>query len=217
MESQSLKRPEMIISISTAIGLIGSFIYLYRRENSFHEELNTVKDNLAVTIKNLQTVQRDTQVHSQHLAHITAMTKRLKDTLDKHMDDVSERLEEFRETLDELKSTQEVLISTLRENDIDVDLSTPSRKKLPPKKNLSRRPTRRQNKSLGYDDILPQSKTKPSSRSQNSSLMLEDETGADDVSKHVTFSDEVEEVELAEEDLANQVQAVREQKKNRRS
>jgi len=74
---ESLKRPEMIISVATNTVLVGTIIYFYRQENLLQEELSVLKDNLATTIKKVQDMQKDTQVNGQHILDIANAIRQL--------------------------------------------------------------------------------------------------------------------------------------------
>jgi hypothetical protein len=123
---QSLKRPEMIISVATATSLIGTIVYFYRRENSLQDDINALRDDLSVTLKKFNEINRNEEVFGQQYNQMVNAVQKcvaIANNATRNVASFQALLDNLQETLDEIKSNQDAIISSLQDNNIHVDLS----------------------------------------------------------------------------------------------
>jgi len=126
----SLKRPEMIVSVATATGLVGSVIYFYKRENAMQEELNKLSENLVSAINKIKTIQISTQTHDNHILQIVEGLKQLNSLIGEHnksIEDLGNTIKDLQnnfnthlDAIEDIRATLDEVIGSLEENNIQV-------------------------------------------------------------------------------------------------
>jgi hypothetical protein len=129
---ESFKRPEMIVSVVTATGLVGSIIYFYKQESALREKLKEVSEHMINTITRVREIQKDAQTNSQNIIQLAKNIQELNSVMVKHAELLQEferhikALEEFQESqtaeVEDLRETLDLVVSTLQDNGVTIDL-----------------------------------------------------------------------------------------------
>lgn len=135
---ESFKRPEMIVSVVTATGLIGSIIYFYKQESALREKLKEISEHLTTTVNKVRDIQKDVQINAQHIVDIVKAIQELQTVVNKHAEIMKEfeRLiklfQEQQESQDheinDLRETVDTMVSTLQDQGITFDFRPKGRK-----------------------------------------------------------------------------------------
>lgn len=142
---ESLKRPEMIVSVATATGLIGAIIYFYKRENALQEEINKLSDHIATTTRKVG----EMQIYGEHIHQLADAINALSATLKKHdqsLNELRESLKTFTKTYDDDFEGHQYAIEVLAKNftdlgvNVDIERPRPRRSVAAPKPPVNKRP-----------------------------------------------------------------------------
>ena len=115
---ESLKRPEMVLSVANTVGLIGVVTYFNKQQQSLQAELVKVSDHLSSTIKKIA----ELQGQCQQINKVVEMLNRF-DTVVRDVrtlsEDTSDQLNDLQEKVND---DAETLTGTLEESGIFVQL-----------------------------------------------------------------------------------------------
>jgi cell division protein FtsL len=127
---ESLKRPEMIVSVTTAAGLIGTIIYFYKRENSLQEEINELSGHLASTAKRVADMQNNGGHIQQLVNALNQLNARLKKqqqeitSLKEQVQDLTRLTEEQNSEILTNREMIQVINKSLKDIGVAIDLSS---------------------------------------------------------------------------------------------
>jgi uncharacterized phage infection (PIP) family protein YhgE len=137
---ESFKRPEMIVSVVTATGLIGSIIYFYKQESALRERLKELSEHLTTTINKVRDIQKDVQTNASHIIEIVKAVQEVQGVVNKQGEIMKEferlikLLQDSNEAKDQemedLRATLDTVIGTLQDQGITFDFRPKSRKGL---------------------------------------------------------------------------------------
>lgn len=96
---ESLRRPEMIISVASVTGLLGSIIFFYRKSNALQAELEKLAEHLAGTARKVG----ELQTQSRDISQLVEAIKQLNGLVSQH----STTLREVKDSLDPLNEEME--------------------------------------------------------------------------------------------------------------
>ena len=130
---ESLKRPEMIIAIVAATGVLGSSVYFYRKINSQHSELEKLSEHLASTVRQVAEI----KAQSQALPDLREAIQKLNVHINQQTKIVTDKIASQHEEFDELQYAIKVITKALKAGGVDINTKMPRR---------SRRSSRRQSR-----------------------------------------------------------------------
>lgn len=120
----SLKKPEMILSIVNLIGLVSIAVYGYKKSISTSEEIETLKKHLNEVIK--RSVDFGTSI--KKLDDLTELVKQLDQTIkskDNRINSMSKSLESVSADVDDLMDAIAQIVKQLKDQGLTVKVSQP--------------------------------------------------------------------------------------------
>lgn len=116
----TLKKPEMIVSLTTAVSLVGASVYFYKKIHGQEEELNKLSGNLANTIQKVGEMQH----HGHHIQELSETIKQLNGEVSKQRDVLSE----LRTAMDYHQECIQIIVEAMREiGGYDIKIPRPTR------------------------------------------------------------------------------------------
>ena len=138
---QTLKKPEMILSIANSTVLVGAVVYFYKQINAMQSKITDLEEKLSSSIKRMgefQEATRDYPVFKQGI-------RQLDDILAKN----TEASKELKEDQLELKDLIELIGETMNQGGLPIDLEPQQKKK------RGKKGKRQENRSSRREPVKP--------------------------------------------------------------
>jgi seryl-tRNA synthetase len=127
---ESLRRPEMIISVAAMTGLLGSIIYFYKKSNALQAELEKLAEHLAGTARKVG----ELQTQGRDLAQLVEAIKQLNAFVTQHdvgLRELKESLEPLNEEIEDFHFVIDQMIEAFKDQGIDIEREPRRRRKTP--------------------------------------------------------------------------------------
>jgi len=118
----SLKKPEMILSIVDLIGLVSLAVYGYKKSISFTEELDKLKEHINALLKRTG----DITVHGTKLNELHEEIKRINQTIESkgnRLTALSKSVDASNQDIDDIMFMLSQIVKQLKDNGIEVKVN----------------------------------------------------------------------------------------------
>lgn len=129
-----LKRPEAIISVSTAVGLICASIYVNKQISTINDKLNDHAEALATAVKRLAEI----QVYGDNIKQIAEATKRLSELTNSNAKEIDYNLNSLKDLAEDVSLIKELLIEIVNVLNDQTGSNLDCSNMYPPKKTKSK-------------------------------------------------------------------------------
>ncbi len=134
---ESLKKPEMILTVTNTVGLIGSITYFYKKTNGLQEKLDDIESKLLATLKKFT----ELPDHKAHIDELTTHINKLNGFTVHTRNVIGELKGEIDYNMELVRDDMNAIVDAIREFGVTVKLpSERERKKLKKKPANSRHP-----------------------------------------------------------------------------
>lgn len=185
---ESLKRPEMIISVATATGLVGSTIYFYKRANALQAELDKLTEHLGSTVRKVAELPKVTDTQANHINQLNDGLQKLNNLVVQHhslLADFKASLDEQGDEMEELRFIIDNMVKAFQEKmNVTIDTAMPRRRRKKADKKAKAKTTKKQ-----------KGRNLKSSKKQESDSDSEDSSESESESESDSSSSEEEPVE----------------------
>lgn len=142
-QMDSLKRPEMILSVTNTIGMVSSIIYFYKRTSALQDEIEKINTHLTATVKKVSELP-DNKEHIGQLADAINQLNRVSQMNRSGLAEIKDILTSQEDDITQLKETLDAVVEACQELGVNVRIPKAKRitKKPKPLSRTSRPPPR---------------------------------------------------------------------------
>ena len=195
---ESMRKPELAISLTTAASLIGASVYFYKKIQVVEDEQHKLDEHLSTSVTKLNSIMDTSKIHTSHIKELATSIKQLH----AHIQKQNNILDEYRNLIDYHHDAIEIIVNTFRDNGYDIRLPRMDRR-------LGVKST-----PLDYDRYVRSDVSDRSDKSDRSDRYERRERGED--RREERREDRREEKLESDDDLSSQIDAVRRERNMRK-